>query len=99
VRQAHGEEITLDDDTRAALEQINSRLDFLEELIAAMSKWGAQIPFAPMGREDHRPDDPGHVPQEIVELAHAGKRKEAIVRYRELTGADAEQAINTVDGL
>ncbi len=88
----------MDDDTRAALEQISKRLDYLEEHIASMSKWGAQIPFVPMGREDHRPDDAGHVPQEVIDLARAGKRKEAIVRYRELTGAGAQQAIDTVDG-
>ncbi len=29
----------------------------------------------------------------------AGKPKEVIVRYRELTGADARQAIDTVNGL
>jgi hypothetical protein len=52
-----------------------------------------------MGREDHRPDNAGRVPQEVIDLAHAGKRKEAIVRYRELTGAGARQAIETVDGL
>ncbi|HEX4519597.1 MAG TPA: hypothetical protein VH063_08475 [Gaiellaceae bacterium] len=89
----------MDDDTRAAIEQISNRLDFLEEHIASMSKWGAQIPFVPMGREDDRPDDPGHIPPEVVDLTHAGKRKEAIVRYRELTGAGAQQAIETIDGL
>ena len=89
----------MDDETRAALEQINARLDFLEEHIRQMSKFGAQIPFVPMGRNDYRPDDPGHVPQEVVDLALAGKRKEAIVRYRELTAASAQDAIAVVDGL
>jgi len=89
----------MDDETRAALERIEARLDYLEEHVNQMSKFGAQIPFAPMGRNDFRPTDPGHVPQEVVDLAQAGKRKEAIVRYRELTGADAQQAISVVDGL
>jgi hypothetical protein len=52
-----------------------------------------------MGRQDFRPSDPAHVPTEVVELARAGKRKEAIVRYRALTGADPAQAIAVVDGL
>ena len=89
----------MDEETRAALEQINSRLDYIEEHIQKMSKSGAQILFAPMGRNDYAPTDPGHVPQEVVDLALAGKRKEAIVRYRELTAASPQEAITVVDGL
>jgi len=89
----------LDDETRAAFEQVNSRLDYIEEHIAAMSKYGAQLPYAPMGREDHRPSDPDHVPQEVIDLARAGNRKEAITRYRALTAASPQEAIAIVDGL
>ena len=32
------------------------------------------------------------VPAEISELVHAGKRVEALVRYRELTGASIDEA-------
>ncbi len=64
-----------------------------------MSKWGAGRPFVPMGRADHPPTDPGNVPPEVAELTQAGKRKDAVTRYRELTGADVEQAIAAIDGL
>jgi len=67
--------------------------------ILEMSKWGARRPFVPMGRADHTPTDPGNVPPEVAELAQAGKRKDAVTRYRELTGADVEQAIAAIDGL
>jgi hypothetical protein len=89
----------MDDETRTALERIEKRLDHLEEHVLQMSRFGAQIQFAPMGRADYRPDDPDHVPQEVIDLAQAGKRKEAIVKYRELIGANAEKAIATVDRL
>jgi hypothetical protein len=89
----------MDDETRATLERIEKRLDLLEEHVTKMSKYGAQIPYVPMGRADTRPDDPDHVPQEVIDLAQAGKRKEAIVKYRELTGVDARQAIAVVEAL
>ena len=89
----------MDDEIRAALERIETRLDHIESHILAMSKAGARLTYVPMGRADHAPDDPGHVPQEVVDLARAGKRKDAIVRYRALTGASADQAISVVDGL
>ena len=89
----------MDDETRDALEQINTRLDYIEDHILAMSQGGARQIYVPMGRSDHTPTDPGHVPEEVVALAQAGKRKDAIVRYRALTGASAEQAIAVVDGL
>jgi hypothetical protein len=89
----------VDDETRAGLEQVSSRLDYLEEHILAMSKYGAQLPFAPMGRNDSRPTDPNRVPQEVIDLALAGNRKEAIVRYRALTAASPQDAIALVDSL
>ena len=89
----------MDDDARAALDQIQDRLDYIEDHIVEMSKFGAQILYAPMGRADHRPTDPGHVPDEVVQLARAGKQRDAIVKYRELTGADPKYAASIVDGL
>ncbi len=89
----------MDDDTAAALEQINRRLDYIEDHIVAMSRSGARLAYVPMGRAAAPPTDASRVPPEIVELARAGKRKEAIVRYRELTGAGAQDAIAMVDSL
>ncbi len=89
----------MDDDVRAVLDQIQDRLDYIEEHILSMSKFGAQILYAPMGRSDHRPTDPNHIPDEVVALARAGKRRDAIIKYRELTGADPKYAASVVEGL
>jgi hypothetical protein len=88
-----------DGEVQAALNQINERLDYIEDHIVRMSQAGARLLYVPMGRADQRPPDPGNVPPEVVELARAGKRKDAIVRYRALTGADPAQATAVVDGL
>lgn len=39
------------------------------------------------------------VPEEVIELAQAGKGIEAVKRYRELTGANFDQAREVVTGL
>ena len=39
------------------------------------------------------------VPEDVVELAQSGKVLEAMQRYRELTGADADTARTVVGGL
>ena len=88
-----------DSDVQTALNQISERLDYIEDHIVAMSQGGARQIYVPMGRADHRPTDPNFVPAEIAELVRAGKRKDAIVRYRELTGADVQHAIAVVDAL
>lgn len=88
-----------DSDVQAALNQINERLDYIEGHIVSMSQGGARQIYVPMGRADHRPTDPSFVPPEIADLVRAGKRKEAIVRYRELTGADVQHAQSVVNGL
>jgi ribosomal protein L7/L12 len=89
----------MEDDVLSALEQVNQRLDYIEEHILSMSKAGARVAFVPMGRSGSRPTDPDQVPTEVVELARAGKRRDAIVRYRELTGAGPQEAIALVDSL
>jgi hypothetical protein len=88
-----------DSDVQATLNQISERLDYIEDHIVAMSQGGARQIYIPMGRADHRPTDPNVVPPEIAELVRAGKRKDAIVRYRELTGSDVQHAITVVDAL
>jgi hypothetical protein len=42
---------------------------------------------------------PNGIPQEIIDLAHAGKTKEAIKRYRMLNGASLQEAITAVNNL
>jgi hypothetical protein len=39
------------------------------------------------------------VPQEVVDLAQSGDTMGAMKKYRELTGAGAEQATKVVSGL
>jgi ribosomal protein L7/L12 len=39
------------------------------------------------------------VPVEVVELARAGRKTEAVTRYRELTGMTLVEAKSVVDGL
>ena len=70
-----------------AIELINKRLDWIEESLERV----VGLQYTPMGRADHRPDETP-VPPEIQELVRQGKMKEAVKRYRELTGADMKQA-------
>ena len=49
------------------------------------------LQYTPMGRADQRPDETP-VPPEIQELVAQGNAKEAVKRYRELTGASMQQA-------
>ena len=83
-----------DTEIRDALEVINKRLDWIEESLGRV----IGLQYTPMGRADHRPDETP-VPPEIQELVQAGKTKEAVKRYRELTGADLQQAQRVVGGL
>ncbi len=39
------------------------------------------------------------VPEDVIELAKAGKELEAVKRYRELTGVDAGEAQKVVAGI
>jgi hypothetical protein len=84
----------MDDEVSAALEVINKRLDWIEESLGRV----VGLQYTPMGRADHRPDETP-VPPEIQELVAQGKTKEALARYRELTGADLEQAQAALDRL
>jgi hypothetical protein len=77
----------MDDDVAAAIELVNKRLDWIEESLTR----DIGLQYKPMGRADHRPDETP-VPPEIQELVARGKTKEAIARFRELTGADLKQA-------
>jgi hypothetical protein len=61
---------------------ISRKFEHLEKQIALLSeKLG--VPYEAAA---------GDVPVEVVELVHAGKDMEAIKKYRELTGANGEEA-------
>jgi hypothetical protein len=80
-------ETVVDDDVAAAIETVNKRLDWIEESLGRV----IGLQYTPMGRAESRPDETP-VPPEIRELVQQGKTKEAVRRYRELTGASAQQA-------
>jgi ribosomal protein L7/L12 len=69
--------------------QINERLRAIEAQLGALSEQAGIDYEAPMAE----------VPQEVVELAEAGDAMGAMKRYRELTGAGADQAREVVQGL
>jgi hypothetical protein len=83
-----------DGDVGAAIELVNKRLDWIEESLERV----VGLQYTPMGRADHRPDETP-VPPEIQELVAQGKTKEAVKRYRELTGADMRQAQAAIENL
>jgi hypothetical protein len=83
-----------DVDVGAAIELVNKRLDWIEESLGRV----VGLQYKPMGRADHRPDETP-IPPEIQELVAQGKTKEAIARYRELTGASMQQAQAALESL
>jgi ribosomal protein L7/L12 len=89
----------MDDEVLAALEQINKRLDYVEDHILSMSKAGSRLIFVPMGSSNENPKAPSAVPTPVIELAQAGKRMDAIKKYRELTGSGPQEAAAAVDSL
>ena len=77
-----------------AIERIEKRLDWIEENLARV----VGLQYVAMGRSDTRPDASG-VPEDVLELARAGKAMDAIKRYRELTGLDFAHAKQVIDNL
>ena len=51
-----------------------------------------------MGRSDVRPDA-GGVPEDVLELVRAGKKIDAVARYRQHTGVDFAHARDVIDNL
>lgn len=83
-----------DSDVTAALMRIEKRLDWIEENLTRQ----IGLQYVPMGRSEHRPDETP-IPDEVVNLARAGRTKDAIMRYRELTGVDFNHARDVIAGL
>lgn len=81
----------MDDEVRAAFQQLNDRLDHIEKYLVESGNRNGPHYTPTTGF--------GPAPEEVVELARAGKRKDAIIRYRALTGADFDAAAAAVDGL
>ena len=73
----------------AELEQVRQRCRSIEAQLAVLSaKVG--VPYI---------NPSATVPPEVAELARAGKRLDAMKRYRELTNASAEEAREVIQGL
>jgi ribosomal protein L7/L12 len=70
-------------------QRVNERLRAIEEQLAVLSE-KAGVPYERPG---------ANLPEDVVELAKAGKELEAVKRYRELTGADAREAQEVVAGI
>ena len=70
-------------------ERVNKRLRAIEDQLVLLSE-KAGIAYEAPG---------ANVPAEVVELKRAGKTLDAIRKYRELTGASAEEATAVVSGI
>jgi len=75
----------------AHFETTNRRLDHIEQQLLLLAKT-VGVPYATWAESQNVPDD-------VIELARAGKTLEAIARYRQLTGANLQQARSIVAGL
>ena len=69
---------------------IKERLDYIEAHLVALSQAGIGSGYAP---------STASVPPEVLELARAGKRLDAMKKYRELTNATADQARDVIAGI
>jgi ribosomal protein L7/L12 len=69
--------------------RVNERLRAIEAQLAVLSEEA--------GIEYHSPSE--DVPEDVVELAKAGKELEAMKRYREITGVDSTEAQKVVAGI
>jgi hypothetical protein len=67
----------------------NERLAHIEDQLVLISRT-VGVDYAPFS---------AGVPDEVLELAKAGKQLDAMKRYRELTGANMDQARDVVAGL
>ena len=72
-------------------EQLAKRLDYIEQHLARIAA-AVGYRYTPMN------SNPG-LPPEVVQLANAGKKIQAIKLYRDITGAGLKEAKDVVDGL
>jgi hypothetical protein len=70
---------------------ISARMDYIEEQLKRIGNAGG-VDYATFA-EVHQ------VPDEVVQLAQSGDRLGAIKKFRELTGANFEQAAEVIAGL
>jgi ribosomal protein L7/L12 len=75
----------------ARFARIEQRLQELETQVMILSA-AAGLPYMPAPQANIP-----QIPQEIIDLAHSGRKIEAIKQYRALTGASLEDAKNAVE--
>jgi ribosomal protein L7/L12 len=92
--QAHMTDQLTEAQLTMAIERIEKRLDWIEENLGRV----IGLQYVPMGRSDAWPDAAG-VPDDVLALVRAGKKMDAIRRYRELTGLDFAHAQEVIDNL
>jgi ribosomal protein L7/L12 len=68
---------------------IATRLEAIERQLATLSEKAGVSYAAPMAE----------VPADVVELVKSGKDREALKRYREITGASVEEAQAAIAGV
>jgi ribosomal protein L7/L12 len=84
-------------DPNPRLARIEQRLQELETQVMILSA-AAGLPYVPSPLPGPQGNVP-QIPQEIIDLAHSGRKIEAIKQYRALTGANLEDSKNVVDRL
>ena len=72
-----------------ASQQIKLRLDRIEQQLALVSE-KLSVPFA---------ETSSTIPAEVLELVRAGKRLDAVTKYRALTNASAAEAQDVIAGI
>jgi ribosomal protein L7/L12 len=77
---------------QARFEVTNRRLDRIEAQLKLIAETVGGVPYATYAESLNVPDD-------VVALARAGKQLDAVKRYREVTGANIDQAREVVMGL
>jgi ribosomal protein L7/L12 len=77
------------EDLRPYFDQFGRRLESIEAQLVLLSE-KAGLTYTPVSTS---------VPEDVIELARAGKTIEAMKRYRELTNVDFEEARRIVAGL
>ena len=88
----------VDDETRAAIDQINFRLDHIEKHLVDLYTHPS-VRYSPVGTSDFRSSNASTIPADVQELLQEGKRFDAIRRYRELTGVTTQEAADIIDGV
>ena len=89
----------MDDETKAAIDQINARLDHIEQHLVDLVTHDSHIRYTPMGRDDFHASNASSIPADVAQLLQSGDRFGAIRRYRELTGITTQEAADILDGV